>query len=657
MCMYSTLSMSAAERMMLADEVGKRGKEEKRKQRGAQRIANAIYKELPYSVQQWAKGMLPNAMFYIKEGRGKYRAYCSACGERVELSHARSGRTIECPHCSKTVVLKSGTRSPYGCGFWKACAYIERVTEGWVQRLFIARKYIDFKNEKISVHYSFDEEERDVLFSSASNADYSRFHENSMKEGSWIAGAGRVHGMGWTGWRICQLEPITYPMNLKELFCGSRYAYSAIEEALQLVDVNPFDYLYEYAYEPKLEMISKLGLVGLLREYCTDKSWGRDEKKSRIRKIKNLKDIGIDSINELEECRGLGIYDLVARKEIKQWRIEEAEYPIAMEFIKGLNSHSGEDFSYTFISRERLFRYYLTQQSFYAVGDFIRDYIDDYIPDCIKLGLNMKDTAICAPKDLETAHRWSANEVKVQKTQVYDAMIEAFYTALHRLVEWRDDKFRIIMPKTSREIVEEGARQNHCVGRYCERVAHGESVILFVRRIEEPEKAFYTLEIKKDMKRCDIVQCRGYGNAALTDEMKGFLEKYQRWFNRRPIKGYDGDQVMARYYKAVHKRNGRYISNFDGKTEFVIGEWMSFDTNGDPDAVAVEGIHLASLEFAQNFGNRWKDVAILEIETNIHDVVVPDAKDQVRTSRLRVLREVPMDEMGEWGKAHSRAAA
>ena len=76
MCMYSTLSMSVAERMMLADEVGKRGEEEKRKQRGAQRIANAIYKELPYSVQQWAKGMLPNAMFYIKEGRGKYRAYC-----------------------------------------------------------------------------------------------------------------------------------------------------------------------------------------------------------------------------------------------------------------------------------------------------------------------------------------------------------------------------------------------------------------------------------------------------------------------------------------------------------------------------------------------------------------------------------------------------
>ena len=657
MCMYSTVSMSAAERMMLAEDCRKEAEGEKRRRRGVKKIVNEAYKELPYSVQQWAKDLLPNVMFYIKEKRGKYRAYCGACGERVELSHARSARVIECPDCAKAVVLKSGMKNPNGYGFWKACAYIERIPEGWMQRLFIARKYIEFRGEKISAHYSFDEEERDVLLSGKGGESYFRFHENSMSTGSWIAGPGREHGMGWTGWRICQLGLKTYPTGLEDLFRGSRYAYSAIAEAVRLADVNPFDYLYDYEREPKLEMISKLGLAGLLQEYCCEKGWGFEDARDRIRRIKNLKDLGIDSMDELENCRGMGIYDLIARKEIKRWDIDWSVYPIALEFIKTLNGRSGEDFSFTFISRERLFKYYLTQQSFYGMTDFIKDYIDDYIPDCIALGLNLKDMAICAPKNLKTAHRWSANEVKVQKTQVYDAMIEAIYTALHPLVEWRDDKFEIVMPKTSREIVEEGARQNHCVGRYCERVAHGESVILFVRRIEEPEKEFYTLEIKKDMKRCDVVQCRGYGNAAMTDEIQGFLEKYKRWFNRRPLKGYDGDQVMARYYKAVHKRNGRYISNFDGKTEFVIGEWMSVDTNGDPDAVAVKGIHLASLEFAQDFGNRWKDVAILEIETNIHDVVVPDAKDQVRTSRLRVLREVPMDEMGEWGKAHSRAAA
>ena len=88
-----------------------------------------------------------------------------------------------------------------------------------------------------------------------------------------------------------------------------------------------------------------------------------------------------------------------------------------------------------------------------------------------------------------------------------------------------------------------------------------------------------------------------------------------------------GDTVTVRYYKAVHKRNGRYMSGWDGKTEYHVGEWVEAETDGEPDRVAVKGLHVASLEFAVNYGKGWKDAAILEVETDIHDVIVPDAKD------------------------------
>ena len=91
--------------------------------------------------------------------------------------------------------------------------------------------------------------------------------------------------------------------------------------------------------------------------------------------------------------------------------------------------------------------------------------------------------------------------------------------------------------------------------------------------------------------------------------------------------------------------------------EFRIGEWKEEELDRNPDRVAVKGLHIASLEFAQRWGNSWDDVAILEVETNIHDVVVPDAKDQVRTSRFRVIREVPFEEMGEWGAQRLARAA
>lgn len=292
-----------------------------------------------------------------------------------------------------------------------------------------------------------------------------------------------------------------------------------------------------------------------------------------------------------------------------------------------------------------MFKYFLVQRAdYHEAKNFIADYTD-YISECSLLGANVNDTAVKMPHSLKKAHDWATTERKVQEKQAYEELVAAVYDSLHNLTEWADGTYQIIMPHSAREIVEEGVRQNHCVGRYVERVATGESVILFLRRVEDPEKSFYTIEIKKDMRRCHIVQVRGAHNVAATDEVNAFCKKYTRWFNRRSLNGYDGDTIIVRYYKAVHKQGGRYMSGWDGKTEYHVGEWIEVETDGEPDRVAVKGLHVASLEFAMNYGKGWKDAAILEVETDIHDVIVPDAKDQVRTRRFRVVREVPSEEI------------
>lgn len=186
-------------------------------------------------------------------------------------------------------------------------------------------------------------------------------------------------------------------------------------------------------------------------------------------------------------------------------------------------------------------------------------------------------------------------------------------------------------------------------------------MILFVRRSSALDDAFYTMEIKPDMTKLDIVQCRGYKNDENEDpkvrkKVDAFCKSYALWFNNRETNGCEGS-ITTKYYKAVRKCKGRYISNYDLKTEFKIGETITAELDDDPDSVCVKGLHIASLQFAQKFGENWKDVAILEVEVDIHDVIVPDALDQVRTSKMKVLREVPMSEMGEWGKKHDTAKA
>lgn len=595
--------------------------------------------DLPPYVTEWAKKQLPRYMFFVKIKRGSYEAFCECCGGRVHLNRAMSARKIECPACGAVVTLKDGTKTG-GVGTSQACAYVERDGDAFTQRLFNTAKSVWFTGDSVAKNYYFGEEQRDYRV----GEQWFWYHPkgSGKNAGEWTYGPGRVHGQGWSGFRL-QDRPIhTYPNNLRAVLHGTPYQYSMLETAAENNLVNPMFYFDNYDDEPRLELLYK---VGLYRAAAEITEYYGDDARRMMRAVRSLKDLGIGSRAEAAECARMTVGQIVARKEVKTWSVGEEERAAALEFVVWLNARSGTDFRYDFISRERMFRYFLTQQEDYREAkNFIADYTD-YISECVLLGANVNDTAVKMPRSLKKAHDWATTERKVQEKQAYEELVAAVYESLHTLTEWSDGVFQIIMPHSAREIVEEGVRQNHCVGRYVERVATGESVILFLRRVEDPEKNFYTMEIKKDMRRCHIVQVRGERNVPATEEVDAFCKKYTRWFNRRSLSGYDGDMVTVRYYKAVHKRNGRYISGWDGKTEYHVGEWVEAETDGEPDRVAVKGLHVASLEFAVNYGKGWKDAAILEVETDIHDVIVPDAKDQVRTRRFRVVREVPSEEV------------
>ena len=635
---YSDIEQTRAQIEAAETEIRTYDKEKKQ----AFKSIRQMPEELPDFVQEWAKKSMGKWMFYMKVKRGSYIAVCEACGKKVHLTRARSSRVIECPACGADVTLKDGTKTG-GVGTSQACAYVEQDGDAFTQRLFECYKACYFHGLEIDVEYHFTEEERNFRRAERKATLFS-YHPKAQgrNAGEWTAGSGRVHGQGWSGWRLRDRAINTYPYNLPAVLHGTPYQYSALDVAAENNLVNPMFYLNDYDDEPKLELLYKIGLYRAAAEIT---EYYGDDARRMMRAVRSLKDLGIGSRAEAAECARMTVEQIVARKEIKAWKINEEERAAAVEFVVCLNQRSGTDFRYDFISRERMFRYFQAQRADYPeVKNFIADYTD-YISECSLLGANVNDTAVKMPHSLKRAHDWATVERKVQEKQAYEELVAAVYDSLHTLTEWSDGVFQIIMPHSAREIVEEGVRQNHCVGRYVERVATGESVILFLRRAEDPEKNFYTVEIKKDMRRCHIVQVRGERNVGATDEVNAFCKKYARWFNRRSLNGYDGDTVTVRYYKAVHKRNGRYMSGWDGKTEYHVGEWVEAETDGEPDRVAVKGLHVASLEFAVNYGKGWKDAAILEVETDIHDVIVPDAKDQVRTRRFRVVREVPSEEV------------
>ena len=135
------------------------------------------------------------------------------------------------------------------------------------------------------------------------------------------------------------------------------------------------------------------------------------------------------------------------------------------------------------------------------------------------------------------------------------------------------------------------------------------------------------------------------GNARIVHNPKN-INEYIAFYNIQNSNG------KAKLYKAVHKVDGRFVSDKKFDFEYIIGQVATadfLDTNMEVNCG--HGIHIAYKEWAIDFGKDWEDLAILEVEANIDSIVVPtNGSGKVRTDKVLVLREVPLEECGLLGK-------
>ena len=113
----------------------------------------------------------------------------------------------------------------------------------------------------------------------------------------------------------------------------------------------------------------------------------------------------------------------------------------------------------------------------------------------------------------------------------------------------------------------------------------------------------------------------------------------------------DHDEKTVRLFKAVHKREGRYMADwtdFEYKVgEVAVADKLTTDVNED----CGHGIHMAHKGWCLSYGADWSDLAILEMEAKISGVIVPlGGAGKVRAAQAKVLREVPLEECGLYGK-------
>lgn len=142
------------------------------------------------------------------------------------------------------------------------------------------------------------------------------------------------------------------------------------------------------------------------------------------------------------------------------------------------------------------------------------------------------------PRDLRAAHDAEkinhVNGGKDYKREKF-ARIKSKYQAL----EWSFGDYCIVLPNDNGDLIAEGEKLNHCVGRYADGHIEERTVVFFIRHKRRPERSWYTMDYNFCAKTPTRNQLHGYGNEGVTkdghykrlkipDKVMDFVDRWER---------------------------------------------------------------------------------------------------------------------------------
>lgn len=289
---------------------------------------------------------------------------------------------------------------------------------------------------------------------------------------------------------------------------------------------NPYaliGYIYNFLKYPSIEVLEKAGFEYIVGERANGcKSRAVNWRAKDLRKILGLKP------KEIKEFRGLGryarLYELEEYKDIKKMGYKVSFDQLNLLLVYKTKETIKEIERY--VKLEKALEYLGTQDSDCWI------YID-YLKECRLLGYDMNNKKVLFPAELEAAHEETSEKIRIQADSKKKVAFKKSTDKIYGRPEYREEKLLIRAAQSPEELAKESAALHHCVRTYVDRVANGSCAILFIRKTESPDKPYFTLELSPDGK---IIQCRGDHNCTYPEDVKEFLERWQKWMKAKKKK-------------------------------------------------------------------------------------------------------------------------
>lgn len=522
----------------------------------------------------WEKGMsFSRYLIYKEEKRGKAVCECTHCKkvgvvDRKDIRLRNNEKGI-CPFCGSRVTIKARGKMPAQILDERWFLYVDPTENGFVLRYFKASRHIRSDSYidlliKGRIEQSADEYSRAIYTFPNGKPKYVSYEWGVYKQRGlprWCPDAGNINCM----------ECILYPGNLPQAWEHTPMKYSALEVLsanIPTVSLRYEDAIEKYLKFPKLEWLCKMGLNNLARNVINDRHYSGMVGKINYKGKTIFEILGITKVNTRVLQAVDGDHYMLRLLQVSQqiglqFKPEQLQeyyetFECNTELLKQANRK---------VSLHKLVKYISKESERYPLGDkggcwqcsymrykeredprierkrnMAKDWLE-YLGWCKELKYDLDNMFIYMPTNFKKVHDRTYKEYQeLQDRIAAEERKRREREAAKRMKRTRqamEDIFKknagvdafaitgkglmLMVPKSADEIKAEGTALHHCVGTYVERVAKGETMILFVRKIDAPNEPYYTMEWNGSK----VVQCRGFKNCDMTPEVKAFMQVFE----------------------------------------------------------------------------------------------------------------------------------
>ena len=497
--------------------------------------------ELPEGIVEFIRRtVLPEDRTLIYR-KGNTRGICYCCGQEVRAKYGqrfRQNEIVRCPKWGEIVTCYLNTSDRFKVDFVQNIATIQKGKDG--KTLFIRQWHI--LRDKTAQWRDIPGQLREICRYAIRGSHGAKWQREA--KAAWCMNAYRYDLADWN--RVNNLSEVydgSYyfycPENWQGVLSGTSMQYCNLAEYEGGPDTltrnrNVIRFLMDWARYPMVEKFWKAGyrnivhekIAGIGREQRNTVIWTRPGFRQAIRFPQRL--LKIHAPEEWTMRDFQKVTELWAQ--VQAGKLREADLPelakamVGVEDIKDAIGHASIHKILQYVSRcveeertkrlkekaqaEKQGRSYYMRQDFESPATY-----RDYLKDCIKLHLNLDDPEVLFPKNLNAAHARTIAQVKYQDSQIKREQFAKQVTRLQWMA-WERDGLLIRPPVDGAELIAEGKYLHHCVGGYVERMADGKTTIMLIRRVEEPDIPYYTLEWLDGR----VQQCRTLKNASYTED-------------------------------------------------------------------------------------------------------------------------------------------